>query len=224
MTLTTWLIIATVVTPFPFAAWVRFLRRPDRDAAGLVRIEQDGGVGATVVDAVDNYVAARLYLAIITAMFVSGGVDAWSYSRVGAGILFLLASYFGVALWLFQSGRIADGAIWVTHKGVHQSHHGFEQGVRWEDIVEISPATTGAILSTDGRMIHRRRAPRVWVGKGPEHLDLGMSLQLGNIHETLRLALVESVAFWASDEAARQEIGTDAATRRLLEARRARGA
>lgn len=218
MTVTEWLIIAVVVLPFVFAAWVkRVLRNPDRDPQPLVGTARRADLPATVVRPLDTYLAARIYLVVFGVLFALWGAQAWSSAPFGAVILWLLAAYFAGGALLFQTGRIGAGTIWLTPDGIYQSHHGFEQQVRWEDIRAVVPMVAGAGLQTDDKVAFRRRAPLIWVGRGPKLPTGTMDLQLGNIHTRLQNPLMEAILLWQGDEQARAEIGTDAAVRRILD-------
>lgn len=218
MTVTVWLIIAVCVLPFVFAAYVKgVLRSPDRDPRPLVRNARHGDRPATVVRPLDTYLAARIYLVVFAALFVIWGVQAWSSAPVGAVLLWIPAAYFAGAAWMFQTGRIGAGTIWLTREAIQQSHQGFVQEVRWEDVRAVSPMVTGAGLQTEDKVSFRRRAPLIWVGRGPKHPTGTMDLHLGNIHTRLQNPLMEAILVWQADEQARAEIGTDAAVRRILD-------
>lgn len=217
MSVTEWLIVAVVVLPFVFAWWVKaVLRSPERDTRSLVGTERRGALPATVVRPLDTYLAARIYLVLFAVLFGLWGAQAWSPSPAGAVILWLLGAYFAGAAWLFQTGRIGAGAIWLTREGVYQSFHGFECEVRWEDVRQVFPMVTGAGLEADHELTVRRRAPLIWVGRSPQRPTETMDLQLGNVHTRLQNSLMEAILLWHTDEQARAEIGTEAATDRLL--------
>lgn len=211
------LFLATVPAIFAGSAWATRQRRPDRPHDGMVHTEDHGRRASTVVRGLDNHVAARVLLAMITATVVSAGIEAWPSSRGGAVVLFVIAGYTAVAFWLFQSGRFGDGSVWITADGIHQTSLGFEQGVRWPDIESLFPMPTGAGLEATGKVVSRRRAPLIWAGNGPKHRTDAMSLQLGNIHPALQIPLMQAIQVWAEDESARREIGTASAVQRLHE-------
>jgi len=218
VTVTEWLIVAVVVLPFVFAAGVkRVLRSPDRDPRPLVETAGRGDLPATVVRPLDTYLAARIYITVFAVLFALWGAQAWSSAPGGAVILWVLAAYFGGAVWLFQTDRISSGAIWLTRDGIYQSHHGFEREIRWDHVRQCYPMVNGAGLQTDGKVSFGRRAPLIWVGRGPQRPTETMELQLGNIHTRLQNPLMEAILFWQSDKPGRAEIGTDAAVQRIVD-------
>ncbi|MFL6059695.1 MAG: hypothetical protein ACJ72E_00585 [Marmoricola sp.] len=218
MTVTGALFVTAIVSIFAGGSWAKYQRRPARDPRPLVQSVVDEGGRATVVRALDDGLSARVICCFVVATAVSGGIDLWSSSMDGALVLFVFAVYVTVAVWLIQTGRTGHGSVWLTTDGVRQRATGVEQWVRWDDVVRVLPSATAIVIESSSALNQRRSAPRAWVGRGRTTKTEAMSVELRNVHLALQIPLYDAIQVWAVDRGTREEIGTDAATRRLLNA------
>lgn len=197
-----------------------YLRRNSRDPRELIHIDASGSSPTTVIGGMDDYLGARIALAYFAALFLLAGIETWSSVMSTAIFMFGVALYLALGFWVVQTGRFGDGGVRLTAEGLVQHARGVEQRVRWDDIGEMITIRNGAVIDAGGKASFRRWVPRAWAGRWPASIEGTDTVWLRNqnLHRRLRDPLIEAIGVWSTDEFARHEIGTEAATQRLLDA------
>jgi hypothetical protein len=189
------------------AVWAKLLR--GRDPRSLVVTTTYQGDPATAVRGLDNFVPAAVFCGAFAVPLMLAGLFAWS---AGMGFLLVPGMCCGIATWLFATGRVGDGTLWLTRDGLTQRANGLEQSICWDDMVAMRAEWDGIELDSSASIKVHRYAPRAWVGRA-RSVDPTLKLLMGNLPP---LYLPSAIHRWVTDEFARLEIGTPEAVQRLL--------